>query len=406
MPSTDGKELDKDVSENANCHYSDPGNFLFRLQSPSDRVRIIFVGSIAQPGERPPHTREVTGSSPVAPTTLELPLNRIEIARLNGFLFCSQESGKYICRRHGQHTRHHNGETGHSAFDFPDLHRLGGAHRVGGGADRHALCYRLRDMKQPEKGFRKNPAQNPGDDDGCHGDCGISAHLRAQADANRGRDRLREQGDKHRVVEMEGSGKDQDRHHAGENARKDAEDNRPSILFQDGKFIIERYGEADRRRRHQVVENAHPAVIIRIIDPKENHHDDRPRDRDQERIKQRHPESSLQLNAEQIKRHGGEHSEKRGTLQEIIHHFSSFRSLRTSHCVTLPETPNTAAVETTRAARNAGKIGLRTSQESTSPTAGAMNIIGIVSIRKVLTSRIWSVRKSPLCRHSSIRRMP
>lgn len=24
-------------------------------------------GSIAQPGERPPHTREVTGSSPVAP---------------------------------------------------------------------------------------------------------------------------------------------------------------------------------------------------------------------------------------------------------------------------------------------------------------------------------------------------
>ena len=27
-------------------------------------------GSIAQPGERPPHTREVTGSSPVAPTIL------------------------------------------------------------------------------------------------------------------------------------------------------------------------------------------------------------------------------------------------------------------------------------------------------------------------------------------------
>ena len=71
MPSTDGKELDKDVSENANCHYSDPGNFLFRLQSPSDRVRIIFVGSIAQPGERPPHTREVTGSSPVAPTFMK-----------------------------------------------------------------------------------------------------------------------------------------------------------------------------------------------------------------------------------------------------------------------------------------------------------------------------------------------
>ena len=38
-------------------------------------VRTIFRqvrsdGMVAQPGERPPHTREVTGSSPVAPTIL------------------------------------------------------------------------------------------------------------------------------------------------------------------------------------------------------------------------------------------------------------------------------------------------------------------------------------------------
>ena len=43
---------------------------MFNIKSLCYDIYVVksYLGSIAQPGERSPHTREVTGSSPVAPT--------------------------------------------------------------------------------------------------------------------------------------------------------------------------------------------------------------------------------------------------------------------------------------------------------------------------------------------------
>ena len=43
---------------------------MFNIKSLCYDIYVVksYPGSIAQPGERSPHTREVTGSSPVAPT--------------------------------------------------------------------------------------------------------------------------------------------------------------------------------------------------------------------------------------------------------------------------------------------------------------------------------------------------
>ena len=50
---------------------------MFNIKSLCYDIYVVksYLGSIAQPGERSPHTREVTGSSPVAPT-LKVPRNR------------------------------------------------------------------------------------------------------------------------------------------------------------------------------------------------------------------------------------------------------------------------------------------------------------------------------------------
>ena len=50
---------------------------MFNIKSLCYDIYVVksYPGSIAQPGERSPHTREVTGSSPVAPT-LKVPVSR------------------------------------------------------------------------------------------------------------------------------------------------------------------------------------------------------------------------------------------------------------------------------------------------------------------------------------------
>ena len=123
--------------------------------------------------------------------------------------------------------------------------------------------------------FRKNVAQDTGDDDGSHRNGNVTSQFFCHADADRCGDGFWQHGHIGGTAQPKEAGKGQHRNHGNNNAGRDPEHDSLKISFQCIQLSVQGYRQADSGRRHQITDVFRAVVVRFVVDSKQVQKQDR-----------------------------------------------------------------------------------------------------------------------------------
>ena len=142
------------------------------------------------------------------------------------------EHGEDGRTNHRHHTTYHNGKATHRTLDGTHLHRLRRTQRMGRTSDGDTFGYRFLDAEQLEEFLCKDIAQDTRYDDNYYSYGNMTSQLLRNTDTDGGGDRLRQEGDISRMVEMEEQSQNQDRTETCQHTRQDTNQYSTIILLE------------------------------------------------------------------------------------------------------------------------------------------------------------------------------
>ncbi len=157
---------------------------------------------------------------------------------------------------------------------------------MAGGAQRHALGYRVCQMEQLAKRRSHATGHDAGEDDGGGGDGADAAGELTQGHADGGGDALREQGNGQFPVKAHRQGEQQYHHETAHRAHRDAQGDGLQVLFQDGQLLVHGDGKGNGGRGHQPGELGGARLIGAVVHAGEGYEDEHDHHGDEDGIAQ------------------------------------------------------------------------------------------------------------------------